>query len=116
LQESLRADAVLLPELADLSTHEPYRLKCRAIAVRLERTREYVRDIDLRWSEEQPVPPQGVYLGRHELHDDLLLLSEALRPTAPSSASGALQDLDRLVEVFGLHLATLAARQHSRRH
>jgi phosphoenolpyruvate carboxylase len=117
LLDSLRADRALLPELGDLPAHEPYRLKCRAVAARLQRTRDYVGAVDLRWGEEQPPAPPGVYFGAAELHDDLRLLADALRQArAVSASSGALQDLIRLVEVFGVHLATLDLRQHSRRH
>jgi phosphoenolpyruvate carboxylase len=117
LAESLRADQALLPELAGRADHEPYRLKCRAIAARLQRTRDYLQRIDLRWTEEPSAAPPGVYLGGHELHDDLALLADSLRQNgAVACADGAVRDLVRLVEVFGLHLATLDIRQHSARH
>ncbi|MGL4553060.1 MAG: phosphoenolpyruvate carboxylase, partial [Gemmataceae bacterium] len=74
LAASLKADRDALPELAGQPGHEPYRLKCRAITARLERTRKYLTAVDLRWSEEPAAPPPGVYLGGHELHDDLRLM------------------------------------------
>ncbi|MFQ3592004.1 MAG: phosphoenolpyruvate carboxylase, partial [Gemmataceae bacterium] len=117
LLASLQADREQLKELSGLPTHEPYRLKCRAILARLERTRQYLSTIDLRWSEESAPPPAGVYLSGQELQDDLRLMSESLAAAnAWSATQGALHDLIRLVEVFGLHLMTLDIRQHSSRH
>ncbi len=117
LATSLAADVSLLPELAGLPGHEPYRLKCKAIAARLERTRQHVNKLDLRWATEPAPPPPGVYLTGAELIDDLRLVAGSLATAkATSSASGAIHDLIRLVEVFGLHLLTLDVRQHSGRH
>src|SRR5581483_9527308 len=76
---SLCADLQLVPELAQLLAHEPYRLKCRVIAARLERTREYLDRVDLRWGAEPADPPAGAYLGGHELYHDLTLMAESLR-------------------------------------
>lgn len=117
LLASLRSDRELLPEVAHVPDHEPYRLKCRAIIVRLERTRAYLDRIDLRWTATPAPPPPGVYLGGHELHDDLRLIADSLvAGRAAAAANGAVRDLARLVEVFGLHLMTLDVRQHSKRH
>jgi phosphoenolpyruvate carboxylase len=117
LADSLSADRKLLPELEGLPIHEPYRMKCRAIAARLERTRKYLREIDLRWSEDSTPPPVSVYLGGEELQEELeLIRSSLLAGNASANATGALSDLIRLVEVFGLHLLTLDVRQHSGRH
>jgi phosphoenolpyruvate carboxylase len=113
----LKADVAALPELAGLPMHEPYRLKCRAIIARLERTRAYLDGVDLRWGQEAKAPPGGVYLGGEELRGELVLLAKSLRQAgATAAADGALDDLIRLVEVFGLHLLTLDVRQHSGRH
>jgi phosphoenolpyruvate carboxylase len=117
LRASLQADREQLPELAGIPGHEPYRLKCRAILARLERTRRYLTSIDLRWSEESTPPPPGIYLDGQELQDELRLMMESLEAAkAYAAASGELRDLARLVEVFGLHLMTLDIRQHSGRH
>jgi phosphoenolpyruvate carboxylase len=51
------------------------------------------------------------------LRADLTTLIEGLRAiNAQAAATGAVQDLLRQVEVFGLHLLTLDIRQHSARH
>lgn len=117
LAASLKADCELLPEVSPSAGHEPYRLKCRAIVARLERTRRYLETLDLRWSEDPVAPPPGVYLGGDELHDDLRLMMDSLEASkAHAAANGALRDMARLVDVFGLHLMTLDIRQHSGRH
>ncbi|MFO0842641.1 MAG: phosphoenolpyruvate carboxylase [Gemmataceae bacterium] len=116
LAASLREDVGQLPELAGQPPHEPYRLKCRAISARLARTREYLAGIDLRWGEEPPAPPAGVYLGGDQLRHDLGLIAGALRQGHAASAARSVEDVARVVEVFGLHLATLDVRQHSARH
>lgn len=60
---------------------------------------------------------RGVYLGWHELYRDLVVMVESLRECgATAAAEGAVQDLVRLVEVFGVHVLTLDIRQHSARH
>src|SRR6185503_9693626 len=52
-----------------------------------------------------------------ELLDDLRVMQRSLRSHAGAAvADGALYDLIRRVEVFGLHMATLDIRQHSERH
>jgi phosphoenolpyruvate carboxylase len=116
LSASLCADLQLVPELAQLLAHEPYRLKCRVIAARLERTREYLDRVDLRWSAEPADPPAGAYLGGHELHHDLTMMAESLREARATASAAAVEDVARAVEVFGLHLLTLDVRQHSDKH
>jgi len=117
LRASLQADREQLRELSGLPTHEPYRLKCRAILAHLERTRQYINSIDLRWSDEPAQPPPGIYFSGQELQEDLRLISESLAAAkAVAATQGALHDLIRLVEVFGLHLMQLDIRQHSSRH
>ncbi|KPV48170.1 phosphoenolpyruvate carboxylase, partial [Kouleothrix aurantiaca] len=52
-----------------------------------------------------------------ELLDDLKVMEQSLRSNAGASiADGALHDMVRQAEVFGLHAATLDIRQHSERH
>jgi phosphoenolpyruvate carboxylase len=117
LAASLTADRSQLRELAGQPAQEPYRLKCKAIAARLDRTRQHITRLDLRWSDEPSPPPPGVYLNADELLGELRLIGDSLkRANALSSADGAVRDLIRLVEVFGLHLLTLDIRQHSGRH
>jgi phosphoenolpyruvate carboxylase len=114
---SLESDRSELPELASAGLHEPYRFRCRAIAARLERTLKHIGSADLSWGERAPSPPPGIYQNADQLRADLAGLIDALRRVnARASATGAVQDVLRLVEVFGLHLLTLDIRQHSARH
>ena len=116
-RESLAADARLFPEALASPVHEPYRAKCRIIALKIQRTLDYVRDLVPRWGVEEFQPPAGVYLGRQGLLDDLRLIADDLqRQGAKATVAGALQNMIRLVEVFGVHLVTLDLRQHSGRH
>ncbi|MFO0878414.1 MAG: phosphoenolpyruvate carboxylase [Gemmataceae bacterium] len=116
LAQSLAADLVALPEAGQGLLNEPYRLKCRAIGQRLRRTREYLQTIDLGWSAEPAPPPPVVYLGQEALLHDLRLLAGSLRLSQAASSAGSVEDMIRIVEVFGLHLMTLDIRQHSGRH
>jgi len=116
-QEGLAQDAAVLPELGELSGHEPYRGKCRCIAAKLRRTLDYLHDLEPRWTAEEHQPPPGVYLGRRELHADLMAIAtDLLQIGATAAAAGPVHDLIRLVEVFGSHLLTLDVRQHSSCH
>ncbi len=117
LLESIAKDAELFPEAASSPAHEPYRTKCRLISAKLRRTLDYVQKGSPTWSLEKPDPPVGVYLGRRELLDDLRVMADDLRRAgASATAAGAIDDVIRLVEVFGVHLLTLDLRQHSGRH
>ena len=117
LRASLAADAALFPELAGAIGREPYRAKLRLIAAKLRRTLDRARNLELRWGRADAPPPPGVYFGRGELLADLRLIADDLRQAgAEAAADGAIQDMIRLVEVFGVHLFTLDLRQHSARH
>ncbi|MGC9038509.1 MAG: phosphoenolpyruvate carboxylase, partial [Roseiflexus sp.] len=62
-------------------------------------------------------PPKGAYFSRTDLLDDLHVMERSLwSNNAAIVANGALRDLIRQAEVFGLHMATLDIRQHSERH
>jgi phosphoenolpyruvate carboxylase len=117
IQESLARDVAVLPELAGPKDHEVYRHKCQFIAGKLRRTLAYLQGLEPRWTAaERPLPP-GVYMGRQELHADLMAIATDLRLSgATAAANGPVHDLIRLVEVFGTHLVTLDVRQHSTRH
>lgn len=98
-------------------THEPFRLRCLAIAGRLRQTLEYVNALPLQWALEAKPLPAGVYRNRDDLLADLNSIQRDLRSAGAQAASvGAIEDLIRLVEVFGLHMLTLDIRQHSLRH
>ena len=99
------------------ATVEPFRLRCLAIASRLRQTLEYVRTLPLQWAVEASPLPSGIYRSRQELLDDLgSIQRNLLQVGCQAAASGGIQDLIRLVEVFGLHMLTLDIRQHSARH
>src|SRR5205807_4278598 len=76
-----------------------------------------LHELEPLWTAETPPPPPGVYLGKKELHADLVSLAVELRQAgATAAAAGPVHDFIRLVEVFGTHLLTLDVRQHSTRH
>ena len=117
LRASLAEDAALLPGVADPNDSEPYRAKCKLIAAKLRRTLTHVRETEAAWPAEGSEPVPGVYLGRDELIADLGLIADPLeRAGAHAAATGAVRDMIRLVQVFGVHLLTLDLRQHSGRH
>ncbi|HEX2171615.1 MAG TPA: phosphoenolpyruvate carboxylase, partial [Dehalococcoidia bacterium] len=87
-----------VPEWQD----QPYRRKCGLIAERLRRT-------------EAGLP--GGYGSADALIDDLRLIERSLLAhRAGRLAGGAVRDLRRRVETFGLALAELEIREHSGRH
>ncbi|WP_439623219.1 phosphoenolpyruvate carboxylase [Gemmata sp.] len=113
---SLAADAALFPELK-VAAHEPYRAKCRYIAAKLERTCGYAATHAAEWGAQAAPAPAGVYLSARPLLADLKVIEDDLRRAgATAAADGAVRDLVRLVEVFGVHMLQLDLRQHSGRH
>ncbi len=122
LARSLDADAALFPQVAELLAHrnpfEPYRQKCTYIREKLLRSIEHTDAHAPDWGHREPLPLAGsFYAGRDDLLADLRVIECSLRANAGDSvADGALHDLIRQVEVFGLHVATLDIRQHSERH
>jgi phosphoenolpyruvate carboxylase len=107
---SLSRDVALFPDLTDEPERErePYRAKCKLIAAKLRGTLDFVRS---------RTPTPGVYLRRQDLLDDLTLIADDLRQAgAPAAAAGAIHDMIRLVEVFGVHMLSVDLRQHSARH
>lgn len=122
LQTSLDRDAADFPEVAELlaqrNPHELYRQKCTYIREKLLRTLQYTEQTTLDWGRTgQAAPNDARYAGRADLLADLRVMEQSLRASAAGAvADGALHDLIRRVEVFGLHMATLDIRQHSERH
>ncbi len=118
LHASLIEDGKLFPEIVASNPHEPYRTKCKVIAARLRRTLEFLGGAaDLDWTGGDGPAGPGIYLGRRELLRDLNLIADDLgQAGARAAASGAIREMIRLVEVFGVHLLTLDLRQHSARH
>ena len=116
-RESLARDVALFPEVDPGAENEPYRAKCRMISAKLRKTLEYIRSHELDWGDESHRPPEGVYIGGRGLLDDLTRIADELWGNgALASAVGALRDMIRLVEVFGVHMQKLDLRQHSDRH
>ena len=116
LLASIAEDAAIFPELPPLPAHEPYRAKCRLISAKLRKTLESLRSIPA-WAGAARPPLPGVYFGRDELLSDLRLIADDLeRAGALAASAGAIRDMIRLVEVFGVHMLTLDLRQHSARH
>ncbi len=116
LLASIAKDAASFPESPRPPVHEPYRAKCRLISAKLGRTLESLGTIPS-WTDAAQTPAPGAYFGRDELLADLRLMADDLgRVGARAAATGAIRDMIRLVEVFGLHLLTLDLRQHSARH
>ncbi len=120
LRESLAHDAALFPDVAALlaqrNPYELYRQKCTYIREKLLRTLDHARTAPLDWGRSYPSPVDG-YFRRTDLLADLNVMDRSLRANnAAIVADGALRDLVRQVEVFGLHMATLDIRQHSERH
>jgi phosphoenolpyruvate carboxylase len=121
LRESLEDAFTLFPEVTGtepLEDHEPYRLKCSIIIAKLARTISFINENPSpTWAVEQPEAEPGIYLGRRELLEDLALITDDLAQAgAKATANGAIRDMIRLVEVFGVHLLTLDLRQHGARH
>ena len=124
LAESLRDDAAQFPDLAETlrrrNEFELYRQKCTYIHARLQATLAYTERYEPAWSIDgvARVPDNHEwYRGAAGLLTELRMMDESLRANGGAAlADGDLHDLIRLVEVFGLHLATLDIRQHSARH
>jgi phosphoenolpyruvate carboxylase len=122
LHASLAADAALFPDTARLlerrNPHELYRQKCTYIREKLLRSQRHAATHEPDWGSADPLPTAGTFYHHSgELLDDLKVMEQSLRSNAGASiADGALHDMVRQAEVFGLHAATLDIRQHSERH
>ncbi len=122
LRASLAADDAASPELgAALARRHPfelYRRKCAHVHERLARSLAHAEAHEPAFYREAPqAEPARRYHLRGELLADLGVIDRSLRAHGGAAAAGgALHDLIREVEVFGLHLATLDVRQHSERH
>ncbi len=102
-----------------LDRHEPFRSKCRLIAQKLKRTLATLPLRHAAWTISTSADSENasVYRKRGEFLDDLWEIKTGLEQAgAVATARGLLDDLIRLVEVFGLHMLTMDIRQHSQRH
>ena len=117
LLDSLALDERELPELAEIARSEPYREKCRAIAARLRRTLDGLREPSPDWHDLDTPRTPGAYRSPDALHADLGLIEADLRRAGiVQTAQDLVRDLLRQVQVFGLHFLTLDLRQHAARH
>lgn len=103
LERSLHADRVRFPEvwaeIAEVNREEPYRAKVAFMHERLQRTLRRV---------------EGGYEGPTAFLEELRLLRRSLESHGGTVlASGRLEDLTRLTETFGFHLAALDLRLHA---
>lgn len=123
LARSLAEDAARSPRVADIvarrNPHEPYRQKCTYIRERLMHSLGHASRHVPEWGRD--ADPTGDHESRYlcasELTDDLRVMDRSLRENVGAVvADGALYDVIRQIEVFGLHTATLDLRQHSDRH
>jgi phosphoenolpyruvate carboxylase len=122
LERSIAADDAASPALGAAlerrHPYEPYRRKCAHMAERLRRALDHAERLEIVLCRDAPPPPAaGRYHTKAELLADLAVIEQSLRAHGGGAvAEGAIHDLVREVEVFGLHLATLDVRQHSERH
>jgi phosphoenolpyruvate carboxylase len=117
LAESLRADAMLYPEIGrraeDRYRRQPYRQKLAFVYRKLQAT----LDAAARPWRTDYRPAPGTYAAATEFLDDLRLIQRGLlRRAGPRLATGELGTLVAQAEIFGFHLATLDVRQHAKRH
>ncbi|MBN2112772.1 MAG: phosphoenolpyruvate carboxylase [Acidimicrobiia bacterium] len=112
LAASLEADAAVLPEVqaryGARYGDEPYRLKCRFIAARLEHTRARLVEGEA---------TGAAYEGPRGLLADVDLVRRSLRAHGGEAiAAASPARLLRRVAAFGFGLATLDLRDHAARH
>jgi phosphoenolpyruvate carboxylase len=117
LNESLRADALLYPDVSkraeDRYHRQPYRQKLAFVYRKLQATLEAAARP---WrADHRPMP--GSYASASLFLEDLRVIQRSLRQRAGKRlAEGALGTLITQAEIFGFHLATLDLRQHAQRH
>lgn len=114
---TLRRTQKSVDDAMGLERHEPYRSKCRLIALKLMKSIDSLKRPQGDWMAPLPKSPDDTYLRSGELLQDLReIKSDLERRGALATAAGMLNDLIRLVEVFGVHMLTVDCRQHSLRH
>ncbi|MGH8969243.1 MAG: phosphoenolpyruvate carboxylase [Actinomycetes bacterium] len=114
LMTSVERDLSALPELDPrvrrINADEPYRLKARCIAAKLQNTR-------LRIAAGRRHRPGHDYLGSADLLADLVLMRASFAAhKGLLAATGRMDRTIRIVATFGLHLATLDVREHADSH
>lgn len=114
LMQSLKADLGELedldPRYRRLNAEEPYRLKITAAHHKLAATRKRI-------NANTPHIPGRDYQETDELLDDLSLVQSSLAThKGELIANGVVARTMRNIDVFGLNLATLDVREHTRAH
>jgi phosphoenolpyruvate carboxylase len=114
LERSLEADLAQLPEIEErylrMNAEEPYRLKLTCVRQKLVNTHE-------RLARGLPHEPGRDYAGAAGLLADLALVRDSLLAhRGELIARGSLERAIRTLRAFGLHLATLDAREHADAH
>ncbi len=105
LEESIALDCKALPEIelrfGTRYKFEPYRLKLLFIREKLENTLSGA--------------PSG-YPGPEQFLKDIVLMRHSLAESGSTLSTRSLDQLIRMIKIFGFHLAKLDIRQHSERH
>ncbi|WP_025272123.1 phosphoenolpyruvate carboxylase [Haloglycomyces albus] len=113
LVESVEADLDVIDvpkRYRRVHAEEPYRLKLRAVEAKLENTRT-------RHAEGLTHRSGWDYTDASELVADLRIIRDSLaRQRGQLAAKGAVDRTIRVVEAFGLQLATMDVREHSQAH
>ncbi|MDE2423278.1 MAG: phosphoenolpyruvate carboxylase [Betaproteobacteria bacterium] len=113
VSDELLSLAKLAPETEDARLEEPYRRAITAIYLRLQATQKSLQNTQLLSVSEGITP----YVNVQAFKDDLSLLARSLSSHGSQSLSeGRLKHLQRAVDIFGFHLASLDLRQHSEVH
>lgn len=114
VSDELEELATLSPDRAASRADEPYRRALIGIYARLAATSQ---QLGHSVPQLRPVAPGEPYASSAEFAHDLGILIKSLMDNKSEwLARGALRHLQRAVEVFGFHLASLDTRQHSHIH
>ena len=122
LAESLERDAATIEVPADLKDAfpaEPYARKLTFVLERLKATRRHLDALtDFRAEAPDFVAQPPAYVSADDFLADLVVMSESLKasPAGLLADEGSLPRLITQVRTFGLRLASLDVRQHSKDH
>jgi phosphoenolpyruvate carboxylase len=121
LLTSLAVDATYFPttaaEVTQRYPHEPYRRKILLIAHRLRVTMNHTKALKPVWPSPHDTNMTHIYTDASHLLADFAVVVDSLNQNnGQDVANGALHDLIRQIEVFGMSFASLDIRQHSERH
>ena len=114
VSEDLGALAERAGDSATARRDEPYRRAITGMYSRLART---ARELDHVIALRQPVVDLAPYASAGEFGADLATIAQSLKATGGAIvARGRLRSLQRAVDVFGFHLATIDLRQNAKVH